>query len=106
MKIIYKTQAEIAKLREANLLVADILDLVEDRCRPGMNTGELNEIADRALKKAKGISSFLGYADPPYPAVICTSINEVIVHGIPRKNHILREGDIIGIDFRAFLHGF
>lgn len=106
MKIFYKTKAEIAKMRDANLLVADILDIVEERCRPGVSTSELNEIADSALKKSGGISAFLGYADPPYPAVICTSINQVIVHGIPRRDLILKDGDIIGIDFGAFRHGF
>ena len=50
-------------------------------------------------------SAFLGYAQPPYPAVLCTSINEVIVHGIPRKNEVLGDGDIIGIDFGIFMHG-
>lgn len=106
MKIFYKTKAEVAKLREANLLVADILDRLEEACRPGTSTYELNVIADRALKKAGGVSSFLGYADPPYPAVICTSINEVIVHGIPQREQVLKDGDIIGLDFGAFRHGF
>lgn len=106
MKIFYKTKAEIEKLRLANLIVADILDLLEDRCRPGVSTAELNELAARALKKAGAKSAFLGYADPPYPAVVCTSVNEVVVHGIPRRDVVLKDGDIIGLDFGAFKDGF
>lgn len=106
MKIYYKTPAEIAKLREANLLVADVLDMLEDRAKPGVSTAELNELADRALKKTAAVSSFLGYANPPYPAVLCTSVNAVIVHGIPRRETVLKDGDIVGLDFGAFLHGF
>lgn len=106
MKIFYKTKVEIQKMRDANLLVADILDQIQERCRAGVSTAELNEVADRALKKSGGHSAFLGYANPPYPAVICTSRNAVIVHGIPRRDEVLKEGDIIGIDFGAFRHGY
>lgn len=106
MKVYYKTKAEIAKLREANLLVAEVIDRVEDHCKPGVSTLELNEIADRVLKRLGGQSAFLGYANPPYPAVLCTSVNEVVVHGIPRRDVVLREGDIVSIDFGAFKNGF
>lgn len=106
MKIFYKTKSEIQKLRDANLLVSDVLDALEERCRPGVSTAELNELADRVLKKSGGTSAFLGYANPPYPAVVCTSRNHVVVHGIPRRDEILRDGDIIGIDFGAYRHGF
>ena len=106
MKIFYKTKAEIAKLREANLVVSDVLDILEDKARPGVSTAELNEIADTVLRKSGAVSAFLGYADPPYPAVLCTSINEVVVHGIPRRDQVLKDGDIVGIDFGAFKPGF
>jgi methionyl aminopeptidase len=106
MKIYYKTQSEIDKLREANLVVSEVLDILESHCKPGVSTAELNELADRALKKLGATSSFLGYAQPPYPAVLCTSIDHVVVHGIPRKDQILQEGQIVGIDFGAFKHGF
>jgi len=82
MGIQLKTPAQIAKLREANLIVADVLDALEAAAKPGMSTWELNEIADRRLKQLKGESAFLGYHG--YPAVLCTSVNEVVVHGIPR----------------------
>lgn len=106
MKIFYKTKEEIEKLRSANQIVSEVLDVVELHCKPGVSTAELNEIADRALKKAGATSAFLGYAEPPYPAVLCTSVDNVVVHGIPRKDVILKEGNIVGIDFGAFKYGF
>ncbi len=106
MKIYYKTKSEIEKMREANLVVNEVLDIIQEQCKPGVSTAELNEIADRSLKKLGATSAFLGYAHPPYPAVLCTSIDHVVVHGIPRKDEILKEGQIIGVDFGAFMHGF
>src|SRR4051812_41294016 len=104
MGIQLKTPAQIAKLREANLIVADVLDQLEAAAKVGMTTWELNEIADKRLKQLKGESAFLGYHG--YPAVLCTSVNEVVVHGIPRKDVVLKEGDLLSIDFGAFKDGF
>ena len=104
MSIQLKSPAEIAKLREANLVVADVLDQLEASAKAGMSTWELNEIADRRLKQLKAISAFLGYHG--YPAVLCTSVNEVVVHGIPRKDVVLKEGDLLSIDFGAFKDGW
>jgi methionyl aminopeptidase len=104
MSIQLKSPAEIAKLREANLVVADVLDQLEAAAKPGMTTWELNEIADRRLKQLKAESAFLGYHG--YPAVLCTSVNEVVVHGIPRKDLVLKEGDLLSIDFGAFKDGW
>ena len=100
MKIRYKSMEEIRLMREANLVVASILDELEDAVKPGVSTWELNEIAARGIARHGVRSAFLGYYD--YPAVLCTSINNVVVHGIPRKDEILRDGDIIGIDFGVF----
>jgi len=104
MGIQLKTPAQIAKLREANLIVADVLDTLEAAAKPGMSTWELNEIADKRLKQLKGESAFLGYHG--YPAVLCTSVNQVVVHGIPRKDVILKEGDLLSVDFGAFKDGW
>jgi len=104
MGIQLKNRSQIAKLREANLVVADVLDVLEAAARPGMSTWELNEIAARRLKQLKAESAFLGYHD--YPAVLCTSVNEVVVHGIPRKDVVLKEGDLLSIDFGAFKDGW
>jgi methionyl aminopeptidase len=107
MRIKYKTAEEIRLQREACVAVAEILDEVCAAAAPGVSTWDLDQIAARAIKRMGLRSAFLGYGyDPPYPAVLCTSINEVVVHGIPRKNEVLRDGDIIGIDFGAFKHGF
>lgn len=106
MKIFFKSKAEIEKMHDANKIVCEVLNIVEENCKPGVSTAELNEIADRSMKKLGGTSAFLGYSIPPYPAVLCASVDNVIVHGIPRKDVILQEGNIIGIDFGAFKHGF
>src|SRR5262249_12581987 len=104
MKIYVKTPEEIAKMREANLCVSEVLDELEASCRAGVSTWELNEVAGRKLKQLGAESAFLGYHG--YPAVLCTSVNEVVVHGIPRKDVVLKDGDIIGIDFGCFKDGF
>lgn len=93
-------------MREAGLVAASILDEVCAAAQPGVSTWELDRLAARLIEKHKVRSAFLGYAYPPYPAVLCTSRNEVIVHGIPRRDDVLLEGDIIGIDFGIFKHGF
>ena len=104
MAIQLKNSAQIGKLREANLIVADVLDALESAAKPGMSTWELNEIAARRLKQLHAESAFLGYHG--YPAVLCTSVNAVVVHGIPRKNVVLKDGDLLSIDFGAFKDGW
>jgi methionyl aminopeptidase len=106
VRIVYKSPEEIRIMRESGLIAAAILDEMCEAARPGVSTWDLDQIARRGIEKHKVKSAFLGYASPPYPAVVCTSINEVIVHGIPRKNEVLKEGDIIGIDFGIFHKGY
>lgn len=106
MRIVYKSPEEIRIMRDAGLIAASILDEMCEAAKPGVSTWDLDQIARRGIEKHKVKSAFLGYASPPYPAVLCTSINHVIVHGIPRKNEILKEGDIIGIDFGIFHKGY
>ena len=106
MRIVYKSPDEIRIMRESGLIAASILDEMCEAARPGVSTWDLDQIARRAIDKHKVKSAFLGYASTPYPAVVCTSINEVIVHGIPRKNEVLQDGDIIGIDFGIFHKGY
>ncbi|HEY3595514.1 MAG TPA: type I methionyl aminopeptidase [Polyangiaceae bacterium] len=109
MGIVLKSRREIAKMRETGRVVAAVLDAVESACVPGTTTGELNRIAARELARAKATSAFLGYRQgpgPAYPAVLCTSVNHVVVHGIPSDREALREGDVIGIDFACFKDGF
>src|SRR5688500_4799812 len=97
MKVYYKTPEEVEKLRAANLVVSDVLDILADAVRPGMSTWDLDVIARKEIDAREVTSAFLGYYG--YPAVLCTSVNEVVVHGIPRKDVVLAEGDVIGIDF-------
>lgn len=104
MKIYLKNPEEIARMREVNLVVSSVLDTCEASVTPGISTWELNLIAEREMKRHGATSAFLGYHG--YPAVLCTSVNDVVVHGIPREDVILREGDIIGLDFGCFVNGF
>jgi methionyl aminopeptidase len=99
-----KSTTEIAKLREANLVVSDVLDQLEAAAKPGISTWDLNEIAATRLRQLKAESAFLGYHG--YPAVLCTSVNEVVVHGIPRRDVVLKDGDLLSIDFGAFKAGW
>ena len=105
-----KTSKEIAKLREANLIVAEVLDEVGALVAPGVSTWEMEELARSILDKHGATSAFMGYQPggdvPPFPAVLCTSKNEVIVHGIPSKDDVLEEGDILSVDFGCFLDGW
>jgi methionyl aminopeptidase len=104
VRILYKSLEEIRLMREAGLVVSAILDEVCAMVAPGVSTWDLDKAAARLIDKHRVTSAFLGYYG--YPAVLCTSINEVVVHGIPRRDHVLRDGDIIGIDFGIFKHGF
>lgn len=109
MGIILKSAKEIQKMRVAGRIVRAVLDAVEAACVPGVTTRELDRIAARELARAKARSAFLGYGPhgaPPYPAVLCTSVNDVVVHGIPSADVVLREGDIIGIDFACYKDGW
>jgi len=104
VRIPYKTKDEVRLMREAGLVCAEILEAMCAAAKPGVSTWELDQIARKGIDKHKVQSAFLGYHG--YPAVVCTSINSVVVHGIPRKNEVLADGDIIGIDFGIFKHGF
>jgi methionyl aminopeptidase len=109
MGIILKNGKEIAKMREAGRVVHAVLNAVEKACVPGATTLDLDRLAAEALHRAGCRSAFVGYAPggaPPYPAVLCTSRNHEVVHGIPSKDVILQEGDILGIDFACFKDGY
>jgi methionyl aminopeptidase len=98
-----KTADQIAKMREAGKIVAAMLAATREAVKPGVTTAELDRIATEILARAGATSSFLGYYG--YPATICTSVNEQIVHGIPSKRK-LKEGDIVGIDAGAIVDGW
>jgi methionyl aminopeptidase len=101
-----KTPAEIAIMREAGRINFAALDAARKAVRPGVTTAELNAIAEEVLKAHGAYSPFLNYPGPtPYPASICTSINEELVHGIPGKRKLV-EGDIISMDCGTVFEGF
>jgi methionyl aminopeptidase len=102
-KIILKSPQEIEKMRRSNQIVAEILGEMKHAAHPGVTTRSLNELAEALLAKRKAQSAFKGYHG--YPAALCTSVNEEIVHGIP-SDRVLEEGDILSLDFGAIYDGF
>jgi methionyl aminopeptidase len=100
----FKTPEQIAMMREAGLVVARTLQKLSEAVRPGVSTGELDLLAEREIHAAGATPSFKGYHG--YPATICTSVNDEIVHGIPDPARRLREGDIISIDCGAIVGGW
>lgn len=102
-RIILKSPQEIEKLRHSNQIVAEILAEIKKAARPGVKTRELDEMAEALLVERKAQSAFKGYNG--YPASLCTSVNEVVVHGIP-SDQVLKEGDILSLDFGAIYDGF
>jgi methionyl aminopeptidase len=101
--IIRKSKAEIEKMRGAGRIVAAVLKELAETVGPGMTTGDLDRLAELRIREAGAIPTFKGYYG--YPASVCTSINDEVVHGIP-GNRRLREGDIVGIDCGATYQGY
>ncbi|MGA8247842.1 MAG: type I methionyl aminopeptidase [Nocardioides sp.] len=100
-----KTPAQIDLMRRAGLLVGETLELLRDACLPGVTTGELDALAEEHIRSHDGIPSFQGYGHPPFPATICASVNEEVVHGIPGSRTLV-EGDVISIDCGAIVEGW
>lgn len=100
-----KTPDQIAGIRRSGHLAAQILDKVCAQAKEGVTTLELDQLARKLYKDAGAIAATLGYGSPPYPASICTSLNEVICHGIPDKTP-LKRGDILNIDVTCILDGY
>lgn len=102
--ITIRTPEEIEKIAAASKLTADTLSLLEKNIKPGMSTLDLDRMAEEFIRKNGGIPSCKGYEG--YPATLCTSVNDVVVHGIPSAKKILRKGDIISIDLVVELNGY
>ncbi|MDH7488389.1 MAG: type I methionyl aminopeptidase [Anaerolineae bacterium] len=98
-----KSSRELKLMREAGRIVAQVLEAMKAKAAPGVTTAELNEEAERLIRKMGAIPSFKGYHG--YPAAICTSINEQVVHGIPDGRR-LNEGDILSVDVGAIYKGY
>ena len=91
-------------MRRASRVVAEVLQELKPRVKPGVTTAELDKFAERRVRELGAVPAFLGYRG--YPATLCVSINEEIVHGIPSPKRVIREGDIVSLDMGAVLEGF
>ncbi len=109
MKIFLKTEDEIELMRQANRLVGRTLGELAKHIKPGVTTLQLDQIADEFIRDHGAIPTFKGFPNPyggPFPASICTSVNDVVVHGVPQADEVLKEGDIISVDCGTLLNGF
>ncbi len=103
MGIFIKSEKEIARMRDSGRIVAKVLKLLSERIKPGMKTRELDTIAEKEMKRLGAESSFNGYRG--FPANLCVSVNDEIVHGIP-GDKVLKDGDIVSLDFGVVYNGF
>lgn len=101
--VIFKSQNEIDRIRKASQIVARTLNLLESHVQPGITTRELDQLAESEIRKAGAIPAFKGYRG--FPATLCVSVNEEVVHGIP-SDRKLKEGDIVGLDLGCIWDGF
>jgi methionyl aminopeptidase len=102
--IILKSPDEVAKMRVAGSIVAETIDTVLAAVRPGVSTADLDAVAEAFIRERKATPSFKGYRG--FPASICASLNEEVVHGIPSPKRILKEGDVLSLDFGAIWDGY
>lgn len=99
-----KSPGELEAMRAAGLVVAHTLAAITEAARPGVSTKELDELAEQSIRDAGGVPSFKGYEG--FPASICASVNDQVVHGIPSTRQVLSEGDLISVDCGAILDGW
>src|ERR1700754_2054572 len=104
MAIVCKSPAEIEKMRRSGNIVRQVLDELALTVKPGISTMDLERAAETKIKELGAKPAFKGYYD--YPCVLCTSVNEEIVHGIPSEKRMLKEGDIVSIDCGVVLDGY
>src|SRR6201982_51604 len=104
MAIVCKSASEIEKMRRSGHIVRQVLDHVKTLVNPGVSTMDLERAAETKIKELGAKPAFKGYYD--YPCVLCTSVNEEIVHGIPSEKRMLKEGDIVSIDCGVVLDGY
>ena len=100
-----KTPEELQAMRRAGLVVAEALEAMTGAVRPGVTTGDLDQLARSVLERRGARSSFLGYGEPGFPGVICASVGTEVVHGIP-GDRVLEEGELCSIDFGAIVDGW
>ena len=109
-EVVIKSARELELMRQAGRIVARVLDAIRQRAAPGVTTGELDALAEELIRAAGAIPSFKGYtaggAHPSYPATICASVDTELVHGIPSRQRILKEGQILSVDVGAICKGY
>ncbi|MCI0499034.1 MAG: type I methionyl aminopeptidase [Planctomycetales bacterium] len=110
MPITLRSSREIELIRKAGIVVANVLSKLKEHAKPGVSTAELDDIAMEMTRQAGAVALFKGVPCPhmnrPFPGGICTSINEQLVHGIPSRRVVLKEGDILSVDFGVRLNGY
>lgn len=104
MAIVIRSAKEIAKMRRSGTALRRVLDSLAQSIAPGMTTMDLEKIAEAEIAKAGAVAAFKGYHD--YPCVLCTSVNDEVVHGIPSALRVLQEGDVVSIDCGLILDGY
>jgi methionyl aminopeptidase len=100
-----KSSEQIGLMRRAGVLVGETLELLREAAKAGITTGELDALAEEHIRSHGGVPSFQGYGIPPFPATICASVNDEVVHGIP-GDRVLVEGDVLSIDCGAIVEGW
>ena len=110
--ITIKSEREIELMRQSGAIVALVLDMLEKEIAPGMSTLRLDELAEQFIRDHHAVPSFLNYVPKgevgvtPYPATLCVSLNEEVVHGVPSAKRIIQEGDIVSVDCGAYKSGY
>jgi methionyl aminopeptidase len=104
MGVVYKSTSELEKMRKSGRIVRQVLKAVEAAVAPGVTTMDLERVAEKKIQELGAKAAFKGYYD--YPCVLCTSVNEQIVHGIPSERRTLKDGDIVSIDCGVVLDGY
>ncbi|HXJ37046.1 MAG TPA: type I methionyl aminopeptidase [Candidatus Eisenbacteria bacterium] len=106
--IVLKSREEIERMRVASTIVAEVLAALRERAKPGVTTAELDEVAEELTRKRGAKPAFKGYVvqGRVFPATVCISVNEEVVHGVPSKRRVLKEGDIVGLDFGVSVDGY
>lgn len=107
-RIQYKTPEQIRKMRAAGLVVAEVHQAMREAAGPGVSTAELDRIAEEVIRSRGAVPSFKGYdiGFGPYPASICSSVNEQVVHAIPAEDAVLKDGDLLSVDVGAIVDGW
>jgi len=107
MAVTIKSPEEIEKMRIAGRLADEVLEMIEEHVVPGISTGEINRICHNYIGDVQGcIPAPLNYGSPPFPKSICTSVNQVICHGIPSDDKVLKKGDVVNIDVTVIKDGY